>query len=154
MNDKERVRGVVAQIVSDREVILNRGTEHGLSDGDYVVVIDPKTQSVTDPETGEELGGLKRIKAVLRVAEATSKLSLAMTFRTRRVRVSGGGIGSPSIASMFSEPKYETRVETLQVDPQAGLRMSEEESAIALKDPFEVVPEEEAEDTRTVTLWR
>lgn len=153
MNDTERVRGVVAKIVSDREVILNRGTEHGLSDGDYVVVIDPNTQSVLDPETGEELGGLKRIKAVLRVAEATPKLSLAMTFRTRRVRVSGG-MGSPSIANLFSEPKYETRVETLQVDPQAGLPISEEESAIALKDPFEVVTAEEAEDTRTVSLWR
>lgn len=153
MNDNERVRGAVAKIVSDREVILNRGTEHGLSSGDYVVVIDPDTQSVLDPETGDDLGGLKRIKAVLRVVEATPRISLAKTFRTKRVRV-GGGIGSSPLTGMFSDPKYETRVETLQLDPQAGLPISEEDSAISPKDPFEVVTAEEAEDTRTVTLWR
>lgn len=153
MNDMKRVQGAVAKIVSDREVILNRGTEHGLASGDYVIVIDPSTQSVLDPETGEDLGGLKRIKAVLRVVETTPKLSLAKTFRTQSVKV-GGGIGTPGIANMFAEPKYETRVETIQFDPQAGLPISEEESVISPMDPFEVVSAEEAEDSRTVTLWR
>ena len=153
MSDSEPIRGVVAKIVSDREVILNRGTESGLIPGQYVIVIDPTTQSVPDPETGEDLGGLKRIKAVLRVVESTAKLSLAKTFRTKRVRV-GGGFGGAGLGNMFAETKYETRVETLQLDPQAGLPISDEESAISLKDPFEVVSAEEAEDTRTVTLWR
>ncbi|WP_140400725.1 hypothetical protein [Gulosibacter sp. 10] len=153
MSDSEPLRGVVARVVSDREVILNKGTDHGLDAGEYVIIIDPDTQSITDPETGENLGGLKRIKAVLRVVESTAKLSLAKTFRTRRVRVSGG-LGGAGFGNMFAEPKYETRVETLQLDPQAGLPISEEDSAISLNDPFEVVSAEEAEDTRTVTLWR
>lgn len=153
MSDSDRIHGVVAKIVSDREVILNKGLEHGLKGGDYVAVIDPSTQSVRDPGTGEELGGLKRIKAVLRVVEAAPKLALAMTFRTKRVRVSGG-LGSPTLAGMFAEPKYETRVETLKFDPEAGLPIDDEESVISTNDPFEVVTEEEAEDTRTVTLWR
>ena len=154
MTEQRSIRGMVARIVSDREVILNRGADHGLADGDYIHVIDPNTESITDPETGDDLGGVKRIKAVLRVVEVTPKLSLARTFRTRRVRVGGGMGGSSGFGNIFSEPKYETRVETLQMDPRAGKPISEEESVIEVSDPFEVVSAEDAEDTNTVTLWR
>ncbi|NJI61167.1 hypothetical protein HCX50_17205 [Microbacterium oxydans] len=145
--------GQVAKLVSDREVILNRGKTHGIAAGDFVIVIDPETTSVADPETGEDLGGLKRIKAVLRVVEVADKLSLARTFRTRKVRVSGG-MGSGGISNILAEPKYEVRVETLELDPLAGRPLSEDASAIATGDPFEVTTKEEAEDQRTVTLWR
>lgn len=154
MNDFNSTSGLVAQVVSDREVILNKGISSGLQENDYVVVIDPQTLSIPDPETGEELGGLKRIKAVLRVAESTENLSLAKTFRTKRVRT-GGGFGlTTSLNDMMSSPRYETRVETLKFDPQAGLPIDENDSVISVGDPFETIPPEEAEDTKTVTLWR
>lgn len=153
MSETHRIQGLVTQIVSNREVILNRGTEHGLKRGSYVAVLDPNTESVRDPETGDDLGGLRRIKAVLRVVDVAPKIALAQTFRTRRVRV-GGGMGMLGMANTLAEPKYETRIETLQLDPQISTPISAEDSAIATKDPFEVVTAEEAEDARTVTIWR
>lgn len=153
MDNADTITGVVAKIVSDREVILNRGSTHGIESGDFVIVIDPETTSVLDPESGEDLGGLKRIKAVLQVVEVADRLSLARTFRTRKVKVAGG-YGSGGIVSMFSEPKYETQVETLELDPLAGRPISEDASAITTGDPFEVTSRDEAQDQRTVTLWR
>lgn len=152
MSEFTSVHGRVAKIISDREVILNKGYKQGLFEGAYVTVTDPSTQSIKDPITGEELGDFKRITAVLRVAECTENLALAKTFRTKRVRV-GGGMGMGNIGEMLAAPKYETKVETLRFDPQEGLPISEEESAISTGDPFETIPEEDAEDTKTVTLW-
>lgn len=152
MSEPATLTGTVAKIVSDREVILNRGYAQGLNPGDYLVVTDPGTQSIVDPETGKELGDFKRVKAVLRISECTENLSLAKTFRTKRVRV-GGGMGIGGMGDMFAAAKYETKVETLRFDPKEGAPISEEESVISVGDPFEVISEEDAEDTKTVTLW-
>ena len=53
--------GLVAEILSERRVVLNKGEEDGISDGDEFVVFT-LGKEVHDPKTGESLGILENIK--------------------------------------------------------------------------------------------
>jgi hypothetical protein len=59
-------------------------------------------------------------KALVKVYQVSEKFALAQTFRTKRVKVSGG-IGG-GITDVFNPPKYETRKETLVRDASYEVR--------------------------------
>lgn len=147
---EERISGKVAEVVSDREVILNRGSEHGVEPGMYFAILNPDMVGIQDPETGEDLGGFKVVKVVVRAVEVAQKLTLARTFRTRTVNVGGTGT---SILGMMNPPKYEEQVEKLTLDANAPRKIAPSESIVHRNDPFEESSREEAQDSRTVTLW-
>lgn len=151
------ITGSVAQLVSDRELILNRGSDNGVQEGMYFAIIDPSYQGVTDPETGESLGDFRLVKVAVRAVEVAPRLTLARTFRTRTVNVGGtnsslGSVGS--IAAAFTAPRYIEQVERLSYDETARRKITEEESAVNRGDPFEQISEEDAEDVKTVTVFR
>jgi hypothetical protein len=153
MAEKKVIKGQVAQVISDREVILNRGTADGVKADMYFKIVDPKTLDVVDPETGENFGGLSKIKIVVRAVEVTERLTLARTFRTREVNIGGSNSSLGSIASAFAAPKYIDEVETLRLDASRGRPLGIADSVVGIGDPFEVISAEDAQDTQSVTLW-
>ena len=136
------VTGKVAQIVSDQEVILNRGSDQGITEGDYFAILDPKTLEVEDPETSESLGGIRKVKIVVRVTSVAPKLSLARTFRTRRVNVGGNGYGGISsiVAAMGEAPRWVDEVETFASPEDGPRQISPSESIVRIGDPIEKLP--------------
>lgn len=71
------IEGRVARLVTDEELILNIGGRDGVTvDMDFVIV-DPRTQDISDPITGEGLGSISRHKATVRVYRVTERLALA-----------------------------------------------------------------------------
>lgn len=161
----ERIVGKIAKITSDREVIINRGSEHGVEAGTYFSVKD-KPLEVTDPDTGEVLGEVSPVKVVVRVEEVSEKFCIARTFRRRKVKVQdatpgnpafGAFSGSGSLGQMLQPPKpakYETRVETLRFDPQRGEPISAVDSIVSVGDVVESVLQGEDIDPVTTTLYR
>lgn len=148
------ITGKVAEIVSDRELILNRGSEHGVRKGMYFNILDTATDSIKDPETGEVLGGFKRIKISVVAVEVAEKITLAQTFRSKTVNLGGQGMGLSVIAGAFTEPKYVERVETLKLDPSAPKPIGASESVVAVGDPFEQGVASDGDSARAVTLWK
>lgn len=78
------IEGLVAKIVTDDELLINKGNPDGVEVDMIFEVLDPRTQNVTDPQTGENLGSLERVKARVRVVEVGDRISLA------RIRPSRG----------------------------------------------------------------
>lgn len=154
VKDAAHVTGMVAEIVSDQEIILNRGSEHGLKEGDYFAILDPKANSVRDPETGEPLGGIRKVKIVVRATDVAPKLTLARTFRTRRVNIGGNGSGGLSgILGLYGEPpKWVDEVETFALKPDGPRPIAEEESLVAIGDPFERFNYARAEESASVVV--
>jgi hypothetical protein len=149
----DKIVGKVAEIVSDRELILNRGSDHGVEKGMYFNVLDTATDSIKDPETGEVLGGFKRIKISVVAVEVAEKITLAQTFRSKTVNLGGqGGLGS--MVNIFAEPRIVERVETLKLDPTAAKPLGASESAVAVGDPFEQGVASDGDSARAVTLWK
>lgn len=150
----ERIYGKVAEVVSDREVILNRGVEHGVQIGMYFAILDPSAVGITDPDTGESLGDIKMVKIVVRAIEVAPKLTLARTFRTRRVNVGGtGALGLSTFARAMQEPEFVEKVERLTLNKNSPRKIDPKDSVVGRGDPFESATPEEAEDVRSITVW-
>lgn len=162
----ERIVGKIAKITSDREVIINRGSEHGVEEGLYFYIkSDPIT--VTDPDSKEELGQVSPIRAVVQVWEVAEKFCIARTFRTKRVKVSdavqGGemyrslSLATGGLGRQLQPPRpaqYETRTETLRLDRNADQELPTSESVVSVGDVVESVLEGEDIDPVTTTLFR
>jgi hypothetical protein len=148
----DKITGSVAQIVSDREVVLNRGSNDGVALGMFFKVLDPKTIDIKDPLTDEVLGSISRIKIVLKAVEVAERLTIARTFRTKEVNV--GGTGVNILGTLMSPPKVVDKVETLRRGAGQPAPIGTEESIVAIGDPFESAQPDEVDTARSVSLWR
>lgn len=90
------IRGLVARLITDEVLAINRGSEHGVQVGDVFAVLDTSAEHITDPETQEDLGSFRRVKVRVRVTAVNEKVSLA-----ERV-VSSLHSTSRQLAAMFS----------------------------------------------------
>ena len=77
------IEGKIAKILNTRELVLNRGSDDGVSVDMEFAVLEPRL-SIVDPETQEPLGELEREKIRVRVFETHPKFSLARTYETYR----------------------------------------------------------------------
>ncbi|WP_271396279.1 hypothetical protein [Neomicrococcus lactis] len=152
MSAEKKLSGLVAEIVSNREIILNKGSKDGVREGMYFNVLDPSSVGIKDPVTGEDLGGIKRIKITVVAVEVAERITLAQTFRTRSVNV-GGHFGGMDAIDMLRPPKFVERVETLRLDPKGPKPLGPSESVVVKGDPFELGDESDADASRSVTVW-
>ena len=71
--------GVVCEILSNRRVVLNRGTQDGISEGDEFVVFS-LGEEISDPKTGESLGMLEKIKGKGEVVHVQDRMCTLETY--------------------------------------------------------------------------
>ena len=136
----EPVRGRVARILSSRELVINRGTDDGVSVGMRFAVLDPAGENIHDPATNEILGSLQRPKVQVEVTQAGPRISVAKTYRFSEVNVGGTGtslgfLTMGSIARQLVPPRFEKRYETLKTKDANPEPLSEEESIVKVGDP-------------------
>ncbi|MGM0928831.1 MAG: hypothetical protein ACQEXN_03865 [Actinomycetota bacterium] len=150
--EDDPITGKVAEVISDREVILNRGSSHGVRKGMYFNILDTSSVGIKDPDTGEPLGGFKRIKITVVAVDVAEKITLAQTFRTRRVNVGGQGPDLSAFNKLLSAPKYVEQPETFRVDEETPRPLSPKESIVKTGDPFEEGSAADADNARSVAL--
>jgi hypothetical protein len=80
--------GSVIRLLSDDQLLLNVGGADGVISGEIFEVLDPRTQNVIDPTTGDSLGSLDRVKARVRVVELADRLSVAEIYPARKPTLS------------------------------------------------------------------
>jgi hypothetical protein len=74
------MKGKVVRIVSDRQIALNVGKEHGVAHGMRFAIFAPSDQ-IVDPESGESLGEYRQHKATVTVTAVGDKFSLVGPIR-------------------------------------------------------------------------
>jgi len=131
----EPIRGRVARILNSRDLVINRGSEAGVSLGMKFAVLDPAGQDITDPETGDVIGSVNRTKVQVEVAQVTDKLAVARTYRHSTVNVGGVGSAMGDIARMFTPPRYIERAETFKTSEADWEPLTEAESIVQRGDP-------------------
>lgn len=92
------IEGRVAQILNDRELVINRGRNDGVQHGMTFAVLMGDPLQVSDPETGESLGMLERTKISIRVSELHEKFALCERRKLRELgesRIAPAGFFSP-----------------------------------------------------------
>lgn len=137
---KVPISGLVAEVLNARELVINRGSEHGVEPGMKFPVLDPKSQNIEDPETGEVLGSVHRPKVEVKVVRVEPKLAFASTFKTNRRNIGGRGIGVVG-GDLFKPPKYITEYETFKTTTATWENISAEQSYVQVGDRVEEVIE-------------
>ena len=118
----DRVRGLVAELIDDRTLVINRGSDHGVQVGMRFAVLNRKGANVVDPETGESLGSVEIEKVLVKVVRVEPKFAVARTFRT--------------FASPFGRLLSAPQRETLRTDSATYKHeLSEEDSYVKIGDP-------------------
>ena len=131
----EPIRGKVAQILNTREVALNIGTNDGVELGMLFDILIPNAYNISDPDTGAVLGYLDRPKTRVKVIQAKDNLSLATTYRVKKVNVGGQGF---LLSSMFEAPRWVTQHETLKTNESlenSAYELADADSYVSIGDP-------------------
>ena len=75
------IKGKVAKILNSRELVINRGSNDGVTEGMIFNILDPSGEDIKDPDTGKPLGSLKRTKLQVRVNAVHENLAVAITYK-------------------------------------------------------------------------
>ena len=134
-NPVEPIRGKVARVLNSREVALNKGLVDGVEVGMIFKILSPTGSAITDPDTDELLGSVELEKTRVRVTVVQDRVSVASTYRTRKINVGGSGVGLLFARGLFEPPKWETHIETLKTDEATREELDEEDTYVNAGDP-------------------
>lgn len=79
------IAGKVAEILNERDLVINQGAENGVVEGMKFKVSEPEV-AITDPDTQALLGVLTREKIRVRVSEVYPRFAVAKTYETYPTR--------------------------------------------------------------------
>ncbi len=135
MAEKKRIEGKIAQLLNERELVINRGTEDGVEIGMRFAILNPKGLDIKDPDTGKKLGSVELSKTLVKVVQVQPSMAVGRTFREFRTR--GGALysiaASAALAGMSSPPQ--SRVETLRTDESlVAKEINEADSLVKIGD--------------------
>jgi hypothetical protein len=128
------IKGAVAALLNERELVINRGSVHGVTRGMKFRVLTAEDVQVTDPESGVPLGNIVRAKVRVEASAVQELMTICRTYETV-----GGGLASfsgVSAALGLGEPI----VRTLKTGDQGFLPpISERESYVKVGDRVEQI---------------
>lgn len=137
------ITGLVAAILNARELVINRGSRDGVSNGMIFAVLERRGLDIHDPETGELLGSVFRPKSYVRVSRVEGRLSVGRTFRKYKANIGGSSSiftgGNASLSQLLAPPKWVDRTESLRIDEAEWEEIDPEESIVQVGDRVEQV---------------
>jgi hypothetical protein len=149
---QDLLRGKVARVLNDRELVINLGVKQGVIEGMLFDIQSQDEIDIMDPDTNELLGSTGRAKVRVRVTHVQEKLAVAQTYRKYSVRT--GGFAEKSPASEFFKsvaraltPATLEFTETLKRETDVYKPLPEEESKVAIGDLAIQVPTADKEQT-------
>jgi hypothetical protein len=89
-----RVEGRVAQVLSERELVINRGRDDGVRKGMRFMVLAEAPLEIRDPESGTLLDQIDREKVRVEATEVRQKISICSTYEKVVV---GGALSFPDL---------------------------------------------------------
>lgn len=137
-------RGKIIRVIGVRDVVVNRGSDDGIEVGDYIGIVDPNEEPVTDPESGADLGGLRIYKASLRISTLSRRFAVASTYKTTQTNV-GGVMPDVDMGKFWSPPNFVTEMEKLELEDTSIQPIRPEEVTISIGDEFEIIEKETAD---------
>ena len=142
----EPIRGKVARILNSREIALNIGSDHGVKLYMQFDILDTSSENILDPDTKQIIGSVDRPKVRVKIVEVKEKLSVASTFRSKRINVGGSGPSYSALAAVLAPPKWIREYETLKTDEATWEDLDEKDSFVATGDPVVQVIKDADED--------
>ena len=136
------IKGKVAKILNDRELVINLGSDIGVEIGMRFRVIE-ESEEVLDPDTNISLGNISRDKVRIKIAHVQPSLSIGRTYET--YRVSSGLFPNLGVLAALSQTYAPTtRVRTLRSSAEyRGREIEEEDSYVEIGDKVIQIDDDE-----------
>lgn len=138
-----RIEGKVASVLNERELVLNVGSDQGVTVGMRFRILYAGGIEITDPDTNEPLGSVEWPKTEVKIVSVQPHMSVARTFR-QFVTPASGTRGFATFAALnlvgdYTPERVET--ETLRSgSPFAEKELDPSESYVNRGDPAVEVP--------------
>jgi hypothetical protein len=155
---REAIKGLVADILNEREVVLNLGKRNGVEIGMRFAILEEHEYEIIDPETREVLGNLPpREKIRVEIVELEEKLSIARTYQTYPENVGGTGFAGLGYRDTMEDilrgiagpPRIVKRPYTFRIG-EGGVtyfkKISPEQSVVRIGDAVRQISDENDED--------
>jgi len=72
----------VVKVIDEYTIVINRGSEHGISKGDQFLVYFIEPDEIKDPETGESLGHLEVVRGTGSAIHVQPKITTVKSNRS------------------------------------------------------------------------
>jgi hypothetical protein len=66
----------VAKVIDDYKLVINKGSEHGIREGQRMLVYNIDDEDIKDPKTGESLGYLELVRGTGKIILVQEKISI------------------------------------------------------------------------------
>ena len=131
----EVIRGKVARVLNSHEVAINVGSQCGVAVGMDFDIVD-ETEEIRDPDTNQVLGFIGRPKVRVKVIRVQERLSLATTYKTRKVNIGGQGLGSEMgpLSKAFLPQEWIAERETIKTEERTWDDIDETENYVKTGD--------------------
>jgi hypothetical protein len=100
------IEGKVAKVLNNRELVINRGSQHGVRVGDKFKVGE-KVEQILDPDTGKILGSLSQEKVRVKIVNVQPAFSIGQTYETYQEY-------EPTSPARVFSPRIITKVKTIR----------------------------------------
>lgn len=67
---------LVAEVVDEKTVVINRGSAHGVKEGQRFLLYKLSGKQIIDPKTNESLGELEVLKGIGRVTQVQERIAM------------------------------------------------------------------------------
>lgn len=105
LSPKGTFPATVAKVIDNYKLVMNRGEQNGIREGQRMMVYHISNEDIKDPNTGESLGFLELVRGTGRVIFVQDKISIIETDqkKTYRKRIENTPLGLSSYKSEVVE---------------------------------------------------
>lgn len=129
MNERKVLTGRVAAIINAHELVVNIGSENGVTQGMKFAVLSEAPLEIRDPESDAFLGLIDREKVRVEATKVDARFTICKTYR---IIQAGKANLSGMISAWSNQPEIK---ESLHIDDSSiPPPLSEEESYVKVKD--------------------
>lgn len=133
--DVTLLHGQVADILNERDVVINIGRIQGVKKGMRFAIVASTPKEISDPETDEVLDVVDQLKALVQATEVRERITICSTYKAPRL---SGGIFS-ALYSFSRRSDSPQEVSDSLEDFSLPALLSSEESYIKRGDPVKQV---------------
>ena len=127
--------GKVAQLLNERQIVINIGRLDGVEEGMRFAVLADKPIDVLDPDTGRSLGTLEPEKVRVEATQVHDRMSVCTTYETKLV----GSITFFDLAQTFAPTRRVPRTLSSRAEGYPAL-LSPEDSYVKIGDRVRQLP--------------
>jgi hypothetical protein len=105
LSPKGTFPATVVKVIDDYKLVMNRGEQNGIREGQRMMVYRIDDEEILDPHTGESLGFLELVRGTGRIIFVQDKISIIETDqkKTYRKRIENTPLGLSSYKSEVVE---------------------------------------------------